>query len=404
VLPKSETNPVKLTDANVTKLIRPTDKSDHIEFDDALPGFAARWRSGAKPSWIFQYRIGNRQRRRKIGVVGAMPASAARDIAVKWYSQTRLGVDPAATIEKTLAAQAETFGAGLDLYLARQAKRLRPRSLIEVRRHLLTHAKPLHRASLAEIGRRDVSRVVSRVAESSGPTAANRVGSSLAAYLAWCVREGWLDVNVAATINKLHEETRARVLTDDELRQIWQATGGNDPYSAIVRLLMLLGCRRAEIGGLRWSEIDFDAATITLPAGRVKNAKEHLIPLPAAAAEILKAQCRDGRDHVFSDRGRHGFRSWSRGKAALDARAGISPGWVLHDLRRTFSTRLNGELGVAPHIVEHLLNHISGRSAISRIYNRAIYASEKAAALALWAEHLVALVEDRPSKIVALRA
>jgi integrase len=403
VLPKSETKPVKLTDANVTKLARPAGKSDHIEFDDALPGFAARWRSGAKPSWIFQYRIGSRQRRRKIGVVGAMPASAARDIAVKWYSQTRLGVDPAAAIEKTLAAQAETFGAGLDIYLARQAKRLRPRSLIEVRRHLLTHAKPLHHTPLTEIGRRDVSRVVSRVAESSGLTAANRVGSSLAAYLAWCVREGWLDVNVAATINKLHEETRARVLTDDELRQIWQATGGGDPYSAIVRLLMLLGCRRAEIGGLLWSEIDFDAATITLPASRVKNALEHVIPLPAAAIEILKAQPRNG-DHVFSDRGRHGFRSWSRGKTALDARAEISPGWVLHDLRRTFSTRLNGELGVAPHVVEHLLNHISGRSAISRIYNRAIYASEKAAALALWAEHLTALVENRPSTIVPLRA
>ena len=65
---------------------------------------------------------------------------------------------------------------------------------------------------------------------------------------------------------------------------------------------------------------------------------------------------------------------------------------------------MNGKLGVAPHIVERLLNHISGRSAISRIYNRAIYASEKAAALALWAEHLTALVEDRPPKIVALRA
>ena len=167
---------------------------------------------------------------------------------------------------------------------------------------------------------------------------------------------------------------------------------------------MLLGCRRAEIGGLLWSEINFDAATITLPAGRVKNALEHVTPLPTAAAEILKAQRRDDRDHVFSDKGPHGFRSWSRGKAALDARVGISPGWVLHDLRRTFSTRLNGKLGVAPHVVEHLLNHVSGRSAISRIYNRAIYANEKAAALALWAEHLAALVEERPAKIVALRA
>jgi integrase len=118
---------------------------------------------------------------------------------------------------------------------------------------------------------------------------------------------------------------------------------------------------------------------------------------------ILKTQSRrEGRDQVFGE-AQGGFRGWSQGKAALDKRAQISPRWVIHDLRRSFSTHLN-ELGVQPHVVEHLLNHVNDRSAISRTYNKATYAAEKRQALTLWAEHLAAIVEDRPSKVVALRA
>jgi integrase len=393
---------MRLTDASVAKLTLPAGKSDHIVFDDALPGFGARLRAGAKPSWVFQYRVGKRQRRRKLGAVAALPASAARAAAVRLYSQTRLGADPAAAIEKTLAAQAETFGAGLDVYLRRKAEQLRPRSLLEVRRHLLVHAKPLHRIPLTEIARRDVSRVVSHVADASGPTAANRVGSSITAYFAWTVREGWVDVNVAAKINTVHEDTRERTLSDGELCQVWRATDSTEPYSAIVRLLMLLGCRRAEIGGLKWSEIDLGKATITLPAARTKNEREHVIPLSAPAIEILEAQPRrEGCDHVFGERGDNGFSSWSRGKAELDARAPIAPGWVLHDLRRTVSTRMNGELGIQPHVVEAVLGHHQG--GVASIYNRASYLNEMRQALDMWAERVAAIVEERESKVVALQ-
>ena len=90
-------------------------------------------------------------------------------------------------------------------------------------------------------------------------------------------------------------------------------------------------------------------------------------------------------------------------KMELDQRANIAP-WRVHDLRRTASTVMHG-LGVQPHVVEAVLGHISGHKAgVAGVYNRATYSAEKAAALALWAEHVLAVVEGRPAKVVSLRA
>jgi hypothetical protein len=108
---------------------------------------------------------------------------------------------------------------------------------------------------------------------------------------------------------------------------------------------------------------------------------------------------------VFAS-GVHGYRGWANNKIALDAniasKGAISP-WRLHDLRRTVSTRMHDELGIAPHIVEAVLNHVSGhKSGVAGVYNRAVYAKEKAIALARWAEHLVSIVSGEPSKVVAI--
>ena len=97
-------------------------------------------------------------------------------------------------------------------------------------------------------------------------------------------------------------EERTRALSADELRTVWNACDDSD-YGRIVRLLILTGCRREEIGGLRWSEINLDAGTITLPAERCKNGREHVLTLPDVALDIIRAvPRRDGRDHVFGQR------------------------------------------------------------------------------------------------------
>jgi integrase len=139
-------------------------------------------------------------------------------------------------------------------------------------------------------------------------------------------------------------------------------SSGND-YGRVVKILMLTGQRRDEIGRLRWGEVSLDEAVIVLPPERTKNGHENIIPLSAPVLDILRSQPRI-HDCVFGRTG-GGFDGYSKIKKELDQRIAAARGepiapWVLHDLRRTFSTRLYGDLGVAPHIVEALINHTSG--------------------------------------------
>jgi len=122
---------------------------------------------------------------------------------------------------------------------------------------------------------------------------------------------------------------------------------------------------------------------ITLPPARTKNSRQHELPLSHQALAILVRQPRGG-EFVFGERG---FGNWGAPKTALDQRTEIAD-WHLHDLRRTCATGM-AELGVQPHIIEAVLNNISGhKSGVSSIYNRARYTDEMRIALQRWADHL----------------
>jgi integrase len=221
------------------------------------------------------------------------------------------------------------------------------------------------------------------------------------------MREGFALANPVANTNKRDEKPRDRVLVDKELRAVWLAAGDNQ-YGIIVKLLMLTGQRANEIAGLRWSEIDFDRDVISLPGSRTKNGRPHEIPMGRQVQELLAARSQvDGRDLVFG-KGEGPFSGFSRCKEVLDGdvaeRIGAPlPDWHLHDIRRSVATGM-ANLGVQPHVIEAVLNHVSGhRSGIAGIYNRATYAKEKAEALARWDAHIAAVVKETPSKVVGLR-
>jgi integrase len=176
---------------------------------------------------------------------------------------------------------------------------------------------------------------------------------------------------------------------------------------------MLVGCRREEVGSLRWSEVDFAAATVTLPPPRTKNKREHVIPLSPAALAILEERRRrkavGASDLVFGRTGR-GFRSWAVSKQALDARLAAAGGplapWVLHDFRRALSTSLHERFNIQPHVVEAVLGHVGGHKAgVAGVYNKALYLTERRRALERWSEHVISLVSSEPAeaKIVSLR-
>ena len=398
---------MKLTKATVAGLSLPAGYDEKTYWDDDIPLFGVRLRKGGSKGWVFWYRLGGRAsplRKIGLGATGAVSAAEARAEAARLYARVRLGQDPAGEKAESVVRAGETFESVLGTFLARQAERLRTRSYEGVEYHLRVQSKPLHRLPLAQIDRRAVARLLAEIGASSGPVAANRLRASLMTFSTWCMREGLIDSNVVIATNKNHEgRGRERVLSNDELCAVWAATSGGERHSAVVRLLLLTGVRRDEIGRLKWDEIDFDNATIALPGERVKNGQPFDIPLSPAALAILEAQPRrGGRGFVFGG-GQSGFSGWSKSKMELDQRANIAP-WRLHDLRRTVSTLMHG-LGVQPHIVEAVLGHVSGHKAgVAGVYNKAAYRTEKAAALALWAEHVLAVAEGRPAKIVSLRA
>jgi integrase len=379
----------------------------------ASPGFGVRCR-GDKKSYLVQYRVGAQQRRESLGDIRKVTLDDARKAARHRFARVELGHDPvaerASARAKAAAAQL-TLGVVAERYLDAKKEAMRPTTYQAARRYFAVHWQPLRDHSLAEIKRADIAACLQNMTKERGRTAASRARANLAALFGWAMREGLCDVNVVEATNDPAAGAlpRDRVLTEAELATIWRACADDD-FGRIVRLLALTGCRRSEIGGLKWSEIDFDRGTVTIAAARTKNGRSLALTLPRPAIDILRAvPRRDGHENVFGNGG-DGFMSWSYETAALNARLATSgkslAPWTLHDLRRSVATHMaDDEIGVQPHIIEALLNHVSGhKRGVAGIYNRARYDREIATALAQWAEHVTAVVEGRKSKVVPLRA
>jgi integrase len=402
---------MKFTAKIVEALALKKGETERIEWDDEIKGFGIRMRAGGSRNWVFQYKIGDKHRRMTIGAVSAVTVSKAREHAGTLHAKVKLGDDPAAAKAEGRLRAPETFQPTATRFLMRQKARLKPRTYAEVERHLLTNAKSLHSLSIAGIQRRDIAELLSTI---ESPSVANHVRASLSAMFAWAMREGLAGANPVMGTNRAEAVTRDRVLSDAELRAIWAALG-DDAYGDIVRMLMFTGQRREEIGGLCWSEIDLDAGIITLPPARTKNKREHAVPLSDQVQNILKGRKRiAGRDLVFGG-GEGGFSGWSKAKENLDKRlleahrkasgkkAPAMPDWRLHDARRSVATGMAG-IGILPHVIEAVLNHVSGHKAgVAGVYNRATYLPEKTAALTRWADHLQSIVTGKGGLIVPLR-
>jgi Arm DNA-binding domain/Phage integrase central domain len=270
---------MRLTKDAITALTLPSGKADHIEWDSDLPGFGVRLRGGSK-SWCVQYRVGQRQRRESLGDVRKVKLEDARKIARQRFAQVELGVDPAAEREQA-SARALTLGAIIARYLDARRDVLRPNTLKAAQRYFAEHWRPLHSRSLDTIKRADVAARLQEVTKAYGRTSAARARDNLSALFSWAMREGLCESNPVMATNDPTEgmQARDRVLSDDEVRVVWNACQEDD-FGRIVRLLLLTGCRREEIGGLKWSEVNLAAGVMIIPGTRTKNHRTLELTLP----------------------------------------------------------------------------------------------------------------------------
>jgi integrase len=395
---------MRLTAKNVRDLPLPEGKSDHVYWDETITGLGLRIRASGARVLIFQYgRMPTR--RMKLGVVGAVDFETARKTAQKLYHQVQLGEDPAGERAEAKAKTAETFEAILRTYLEWKRPQVRASTMTGIERDLLVYAKTLHPLPLVKIERRQIAAVLAQLVQNNGAVTANRTRASLSAFFSWAIGEGIIDTNAVSGTNRQEEKARDRVLLAEELKAVWNALPENN-FGSIMKLLVLTGCRADEIAGLRWEEVRDDR--IELPGARTKNGRAHTIPLSEPARAVIAAQPRHSDEFVFVSLTGRPFRSFARCKILLDeaiAKTGGKPlnHWTIHDLRRTAATMM-AEIDIQPHIIEAVLNHVSGHKAgVAGIYNRANYEAEKRTALCRWAEHVTAIVEGRESNVTPLR-
>jgi integrase len=398
---------MKFAKESVAKLVRPPGKSDHIEWDDSLPGFGVRLRGETK-RYVAQYRVGLQQRRESLGDVRKVDLEDARKAARRLFAKAELGEDPAAERAQARAAAAAsklTLAAVAERYLDAKKERLGQSAFRQAKLHFTSHWKPLRNLPLEAVKRADIAARLQELIKNNGRVAAARARTNLRALFTWAMKEGLCEGNPVIATNNPEEgiPSRDRVLDDAEIHAIWRACDDTN-FSRVVKLLLLTGCRRGEIGGLKWSEVDPEHGTLTIPGARTKNKKTLTLTLPPIAVDLIASTPKgEDSDFVF---GRDGgpFSGWSGAKVWLDARIAMTAGkqlapWCLHDLRRTMRTNL-GKLGVAPHVAELAINH--ARGGVQAIYDRHRYEGEIAAALALWADRVAAVVEGRTRKIVPL--
>jgi integrase len=436
-----------ITDAFL-RTLAPPPKGARLEVRDTTEaGLILRMTHGGAATWSVRGRVGTdgRHSRVKLGTWPALGISAARSEARKARGILETGADPVAkkravrearkaTKEAEKAAEGETVSARL---LEWQRARLgdpaapwSPRYAAEVVRVCDKAIVPALGAKLLRATTREdwtaliQGRKADAVARKAKPKkgepakrgapakggagAAAFLYRTASAFLNYAEALGWIAAPMlprkgAATIAPPPPD-RARVLTDAELAAIWRAADREPPkLRAFTRLLILTAAREREVADMVASEVDLEAARWTIPGARTKNRTGYVLPLsPLALAELRTVwpnEEPEARDFILGRTAGNGFRGFGKLKMRLDAASRVQ-GWRWHDLRRTARTGMT-RLGVPRDHAEAAINHISGRSALERTYDRHDYAPEVIAALTLWQAHVAGLV-SASAEVVAL--
>jgi integrase len=429
----------KLTIRGINALKPAESGKRYVLWDTEVSNFGLRVTDTGKISFIVMRRVDGKLLRRVVAEhrVGAEYTegllSQAREDARATLRDMSHGVDPkqkrARAREQALAdderaekehaeRKANSFGAVAEDFIKRHVlpKLKSGKDLAAAIRRELIPAwgdRPI-----SEITRRDVVKLLEKVVDEDRPYAAHHLVAYLSKLFNWAIVRDVYGLNASPITRGIGKDIigakkpRQRVLSDAELREIWNATEATAyPFGPFVRMLLVTGQRLREVANAKWSEFDLDNSLWTIPAGRMKGDAAHEVPLSALALEFLRSLPRDEKKrrdpnaYVFSTMGGTApISGFSKAKIALDrllaetrAKAALEgedptalPGWVFHDLRRTMRTNLSG-LPVPDLVAELVIAH--AKPGLHKVYDQHAYRDEKKRALDLWAAKLISIVE-----------
>jgi integrase len=405
----------RITNATLKRKYR--EGGDNEIWDTVVPGFGLRVGKRRKTYFVMP-RINGERIRHKIGTSDSLGLSEARDAARDVLRNIEKGIHPKSAgrtaTQEAERARARTFQAVSDEFMA---KRKRLRSYAELRRKLDVDIHPvIGDLQIDQIDKADVRKLIRDKAAVS-PVAANRVLSLLRSILRFAMKEDYVETNVADAIDPEPESSRDRVLAHSEIKAFWGTLDSNnidlDPSTRVcLKFLLATGQRRGEAAMALWDEFDFAKDQWLIPGKRTKNAQPHIVPLSPLALSLLDemAEWSDGH-HVFPGQFGDGHLSpysISQGMKKALPKMNLPGGRATpHDLRRTMVTELNETLTIEPHVVEALVNHVSGaaRAGVAGVYNRALYIEQRRLAMQAWGDLLTEIVTGKKSggNVVDLR-
>jgi integrase len=413
-----------LTDVQIKKMQTPPARREVP--DGKITGlYLVLQPSGAK-SWALRYRAAGKPAKLTLGPYPALDLANARRRAQEALGEVAGGKNPAADKKAARAAQkaasstTDRVEAVAALFVERYVKRNASSSWARESERLIAKeiVPALGARRLGEVKRSDVHDLLDGIVDRGSPFVANRTLAVFRRLCNWAIERGIVETSPCDKIKApATEESRDRVLSDYEIRLAWKAFKEIGwPFGPIAQLLLLTGARRDEVASARWTEIDLEAKTWTIAKERSKNGVAHEIPLSDTVIGVLKSLPRigDRKDAlVFSTTGRTAVSGFSKAKEAIDQAIAEARGaefaaperWTFHDLRRTAASGMAG-MGIAPHVVEAVLNHKSGTiKGVAAVYNRYSYAAEKRQALDAWARRLDSIITGvTGDNIVELRS
>lgn len=371
-------------------------------WDQRIPGFGVRVSGAGTKTFILVYRHRGRPRRLTLGRYPFLSLADARDKAEAALRHLENGIDPALVKE---AADDPTYQVetALERYVDRHcAVHNKPSTAKETERLLRKHfIAAWGKRDIRDIQQPQINDILDGLVAAGKPSEANHALGVIKTFFRWCCDRDMLAVNPCDKIKKPAKHgSRARVLTDDELAAVWHAADAEGhPFGTMTKLLILSAQRRGEVTQMQWDQLDLAAGIWTIPAELAKNSREHVLPLADTATTLIKKLPKT-TGFVFPARGNAAsvISGFTRAKRRLDELSGVED-WTLHDLRRTAATHM-AKLGVAPHVIERILNHVSGTFAgVAGVYNRFQYVDEMRAALTAWEAHLADLSAKHPARL-----
>ncbi|MDD3847457.1 MAG: tyrosine-type recombinase/integrase [Syntrophorhabdaceae bacterium] len=363
-------------------------------------------------SWHLRYVFDSDQKRISLGKYPGLSLKDARDKKDQALKDVANGIDPAekADEEKRKRKEALTFADLLDEFWERELKK--KITAADQKRLITKDVIPAwNKRKVASITRYEAVRLLDKVRDRA-PVTGNRLQTVLVRMFNFAAERGIIELSpLGGKMSRSDETSRKRVLTDDEIKTLWNALdleAGVDIYAGTklaLKMILLTGQRPGEVCGMTWDEIK--SGVWISPATRRKTDEDQQVPLTAMMIDILK------QARVFSGDSQYVFTSqrsplYSHRKPStakpkendlhvtrLSLSHAINRHWqgmgfdgerfTPHDLRRTVRTRL-AELGIDDVVAERVLGHkLQG---VLAIYNRYDYAAEKRQALERWESRL----------------